>query len=85
MGPRGPSRCRASSSPWFAVRSSACYLRLRLTLALIFILGCTLGDNLTPKMSSYPPLTHIPIDAELNLLHVGYLKYWAKVNFDEVI
>ena len=32
-----------------------------------------------------PPLTRIPIDAELNLLHVGILKLGVKVIFEGVI
>ena len=44
------------------------------------------GVHFDPKeVLLLSPMTHIPIDAELNLLFVGTLYFWVKVNFDEVI
>ena len=43
------------------------------------------GGHFDPKEVLLPPLTHIPIDAELNLLHLGTLYFCVKVIFDEVI
>ena len=50
-----------------------------------FYFGLHFEGQFDPQDELLPPLTHIPIDAELNLLHVGTLNYWVKVNFGEVI